>query len=281
MGLWMATALVVGNMIGSGVFLLPAVAGGASARSRCSAGCSRARARYCWRWCSRTWAAPTRETGGPYAYAAGRSATSSASRRPGATGSPPGPATPPSPSSSSATLDRVLARPGHQQPRWRRSSAWPLIWVLTPVNIARRPRVRHRPGGHHGPEVRAAAADRRDRPVLHAQRQLHSVRPHDHAAWPVIGAISAAGHAHAVGVHRPRVGHRAGRGGQGSRADAAARDHLRHASPRPCSTSSRTVAIMGVIPASTLANSNAPFADAARQIFGGLGVRASWSPPSR
>jgi APA family basic amino acid/polyamine antiporter len=29
MGLWMATALVVGNMIGSGVFLLPAATGGA------------------------------------------------------------------------------------------------------------------------------------------------------------------------------------------------------------------------------------------------------------
>ena len=36
-----------------------------------------------------------------------------------------------------------------------------------------------------------------------------------------------------------------------------------------------TVAVMGIIPLSTLADSNAPFADAAQSIFGGAGASGS------
>ena len=70
MGLWMATALVVGNMIGSGVFLPAGLAGRSAGpismlgwvlhRRRRDA--ARARLR-------RTWPARCPRTGGPYAYA--------------------------------------------------------------------------------------------------------------------------------------------------------------------------------------------------------------------
>ena len=46
-----------------------------------------------------------------------------------------------------------------------------------------RTRVRRDAGRHHRAQVRAAAADRRDRPVLHQHRQLHALRPAATAAW--------------------------------------------------------------------------------------------------
>ena len=162
-----------------------------------------------------------------------RSATSSASRRPGATGSPSGPATPRSPSRSSATstvfwpgvgdnnllgalvgIGADLAADGHQHPR--------------------RARGRRRAGRHDGPEVRPAGRHRHRRAVLHRRRQLRAVRAARREPQPALDDRGA----HAVGVHRPRVGDRAGRGGQGSRAHDPARDDHRHRSSRRCSTSS-------------------------------------------
>ena len=93
MGLWMATALVVGNMVGSGIFLLPATLAGTTARSRCSAGCSPAPVRSCWHSCSPTSAARFRGRAALTPMPSARSATSSASRPPGATGSRSGPGT--------------------------------------------------------------------------------------------------------------------------------------------------------------------------------------------
>jgi amino acid transporter len=103
MGLWMATALVVGNMIGSGVFLLPAsLAGtagpisifgwtftgaGAMLLALVFANLGRALPR----------------TGGPYAYAKRAFGDFIGFQTAWATGSPCGPATPRSPWPSSAT----------------------------------------------------------------------------------------------------------------------------------------------------------------------------------
>lgn len=70
MGLWMATALVIGNMVGSGIFLLPA---------------------------------SLASVAGPVSIIGWIFTGIGAMLPPGATGSPPGRATPPSRSRSSAT----------------------------------------------------------------------------------------------------------------------------------------------------------------------------------
>ena len=87
MGLWMATALVIGNMVGSGIFTLPAVlageAGPASILSLALTGAGAMLLALVFANLGR--AHP--KTGGPY-YLARR--LRRASRRPGPTGSPPG-----------------------------------------------------------------------------------------------------------------------------------------------------------------------------------------------
>ena len=176
MGLWMATALVVGNMIGSGVFLLPASLAGTAGpdldarldlhrRGRDPAG---ARVRQPRPRASRAPAVRTPTRGG-------RSATSSASRPPGATGSPSGPATPRSPSPSSATSPSSGRRLGTT------TCSAPLVGIGADLAAhgdqhPRRARERARPGGHDGPEVRPARRDRHHRPVLHRRQQLRAVR---------------------------------------------------------------------------------------------------------
>ena len=69
LGLSMATALVIGNMVGSGVFGLPSSLARGRPDLAARVGDSRAPARSCWRSCSRTSAEPIPQTGGPYAYA--------------------------------------------------------------------------------------------------------------------------------------------------------------------------------------------------------------------
>ena len=97
-----------------------------------------------------------------------------------------------------------LAADGHQHPR--------------------RARGRDRAARHHRPEVRAAGRHRDRRPVLHRRRQLRAVRPERGEPQPAVDDRRA----DAVGLHRPRVGDRAGRRGQGPRADDPARDDHRH-----------------------------------------------------
>ena len=135
LGLSMATALVVGNMVGSGVFGLPSALAaygpdlaarlGVHGRRRNPAGAGVREPR------SSLSAAPA----GRMPTRASPSATSPDSGRRGATGSPPGPATPPSRSSSSATP----ACSGPVSPRTTSSpsrSGSSVIWVLTLLNIA-------------------------------------------------------------------------------------------------------------------------------------------------
>ena len=201
-------------------------------------GDSPAPARSCWRSCSPTSVAPTRRPAARTPTRAAPSATSPGSGRRGATGSPPGPATPPSRSSSSAT--RPCSGPASAPTTCSRSpSASALIWVLTLVNIA---------GVRESGIIQLVTTVLKFVPLLLIGLiglfYMHSgnFSPFDPHHVSLVGPLArdlVRGHADAVGLHRPRVGDRAGRGGQGSRADAAARDDLRHASRPPRCTSSR------------------------------------------
>src|SRR3712207_3234413 len=108
-GLWTATALVVGNMIGSGVFLLPsslaAAAGPVSLVGWVFTGAGAVLLALAFANLGRAFPA----AGGPYATRTRRSAASSASRPPGVTGSRSGRATPRSPWPSSATSGPLAA----------------------------------------------------------------------------------------------------------------------------------------------------------------------------
>ena len=224
MGLWMATALVVGNMVGSGIFTLPAVlageAGPASILALVFTGIGAMLLALVFANLGR--AHP--RTGGPYYFARARSATSSASRRPGPTGSPPGSATPRSPSPSpatSASSGATSTRPTGWRPRRDRRDL-----AVHAGEHPRRPRDGRGPGADDGAEVRAARGDRPRRPLLHRGRQLHAV----HAGRRRLRlAHQRRGDAGALGLHRARVGDRAGRGGQGPREDDSSGDDPRHA----------------------------------------------------
>ena len=186
------------------------------------------------------------------------SATSSASRRRGATGSPPGPATPRSRSSFVSYLSVFWPSLATNNAARLRAGGSSVIWVLTLVNMRGRARVRQCAGRHH----RARSSCRWlligvDRAVLHQRRQLHAASTPPRQPGGPLPRDLVRGHADAVGVHRAGVGHRAGRGGQGPRAHDPARDDLRHRSPRRSLYIIATVAIMGVIPSAKLADSPA------------------------
>ena len=266
LGLSMATALVIGNMVGSGVFGLPsalASVGPISLLAWVITGAGAILLALVFANLGRAYP----QTGGPYVYA----------RR------------------AFGDFAGFWTAWGYWIAAWAGNAAiavifvsyatvfWPSLGTNNLLAFARRPgadlgaharerrrraRVRRHPAGDDGAEVRAGAADRPDRPLLHAQRQLHAVRSAPRQPGGALARDLVRGHAHAVGVHRTRVGDRAGRGGQGSRSARCRARRCSAPSQRPCSTSSPPSSIMGVIPASTLANSNAPFADAARQIFG-------------
>jgi len=103
MGLWMATALVVGNMVGSGVFLLPATlagtAGPVSILAWIFTGAGAILLALVFANLGRAYP----RTGGPYAYARRAFGDFVGFQTAWATGSRSGPATPPSPWRSSPT----------------------------------------------------------------------------------------------------------------------------------------------------------------------------------
>ena len=282
LGLWMATALVIGNMVGSGVFGLPASLASTGPISLLAWGFTGAGAiLLALVFANLGRAYP--QTGGPYAYA----------RR------------------AFGDFAGFWTAWGYWIAAWAGNAAiavifvsyatvfWPslatnnvlafavglaVIWLLTLVNIAGVRESGHRPARDDRAQVRAAAADRRDRPLLHAQRQLHAVRSATTSRSSATGTRSRS---------RPRS--RCGRSSASSRPRSrprrsripSARSRARRCSarsPRPRMYVLATVAIMGVIPAATLAKSNAPFADAAhadlRLVDPRHVARARSSPPS-
>ena len=227
LGLSMATALVIGNMVGSGVFGLPSALAGVGPISLLAWGFTGIGAiLLALVFANLGRAYP--QTGGPYAYtrrafgdfAGLLDGLGLLDRRLGRQRRNRG--------HLRQLRDRVLAEPRHQQrPRVRGRALGDL--AAHARERRGRTRVRRGPARHDGAQVRAAAADRRDRPLLHEQRQLHAVRPEPRLARRPLARDLVRGHAHAVGVPGPRVGHGAGRGGQGPGAHAAARHHVRHA----------------------------------------------------
>src|SRR6478672_6227848 len=155
LGLWMATALVIGNMVGSGVFGLPASlasTGPISLLAWVFTGAGAILLALVFANLGRAYP----ETGGPYAYA----------RR------------------AFGDFAGFWTAWGYWIAAWAGNAAIATIFVsyasvfwpsLATDNVLAR--VRHHPAGHHGAQVRAVAPDRPDRALLHAQRELQSVRP--------------------------------------------------------------------------------------------------------
>ena len=265
MGLWMATALVVGNMIGSGVFLLPAslagTAGPVSMFGWVFTGAGAMLLALVFANLGRALPAHRRPV---RLRASARSATSSASRPPGATGSPSGPATPRSPSRSSATSPCSGPRVGDNNLLGALVGI-ALIWLLTAINIL---------GARESGRVQLVTTVLKFVPLAVIGivglffidgGNYTPFAPHGAELEPAVRGRGA----DAVGVHRPRVGDRAGRGGARI---PSARSRARRSSARSsrrCVYILATVAIMGIIPTDELADSTSPFADAAGQIFGG------------
>ena len=221
MGLWMATALVIGNMIGSGVFLLPAAMAGTAGPVSVVAWLFTGIGAMLLALVFATSGAPTRRPAGRTPTRARPSATSSASRPRGATGSTRGSGTRQSRSPSPATsLSSGAAAPTN----WLAVLvAIALIWILTLVNIL---------GVREAGIVQVVTTILKFVPLLvigvvglffmdsgnfepFALERLRLGHQRRSASDP-------------VGLYRPGVGDRPGRGGQGSRADDPAGDHHRH-----------------------------------------------------
>ena len=228
MGLWMATALVVGNMIGSGVFLLPAaMAGTAGPVSMLGVASSPAIGAILLALVFATLgrAYPTHRR----AVRLRPQGVRRLRRLPDRV----------------ELLDRRLGR--QRRDRVAFVGYLTVFWgdrLEEPARGARRhrahlapdlrqhprrPRGRQRPGRDDRPQVRPAARDRRRRAVLHRRRQLRAL----HASQRLRLGHQRRGPADALGLHRPGVGDRPGRGGQGPRADDPARDDHRHGRRRP------------------------------------------------
>ena len=255
LGLWMATALVIGNMVGSGVFGLPsslASTGPISLLSWVFTGAGAILLALVFANLGRAYP----QTGGPYAYA----------RR------------------AFGDFAGFWTAWGYWIAAWAGNAAiatifvsyasvfWPslgtnnalafalglsVIWLLTLVNIAGVRESGVDPADHDRAQVRAAAADRPHRPVLHAQRQLHALRPQPRLPGRALACDLVRRHADAVGVPRPRIGDHPGRGDQGPERTLP-RATIFGTVVTTAMYVLATVAIMGVIPAATLAHSNAP-----------------------
>ena len=225
MGLWMATALVVGNMVGSGIFTLPAVlageAGPASILALVFTGIGAMLLALVFANLGR--AHP--HTGGPVLLRPAR--VRRLRRLPDGLG----------------LLDRRLGRQRRDRRRLRRLPRR-LLGRRQHDQLAggtrrdrrdlavharehpRRPRDGCGPGADDGAEVRAARRHRPHRPLLHQGRQLHAVHAGRRRLRLAHQRRSDAG---ALGLHRARVGDGAGRGGQGPREDDSSGDDSRHA----------------------------------------------------
>ena len=222
MGLWMATALVVGNMIGSGIFLLPAAMAGTAGPVSIVAWLFTGIGAMLLALVFATLGRAYPKTGGPYVYArkafgdfigfqtawsywinawVGNAAIAIAFAGYLAVFW----------GDASRTGSRARRHLAHLDPHARQHP--------------RRARGRDRPGRDDNPQVRPAARDRRGRPVLHGQ--LGNFEPFTLSSGFDWG-ISAAALADPLGLHRPGIGDRPCRGGQGSRADHPAADRDRH-----------------------------------------------------
>ena len=231
LGLSMATALVIGNMVGSGVFGLPsalASVGPISLLAWVITGAGAILLALVFANLGRAYP----QTGGPYVYA----------RR------------------AFGDFAGFWTAWGYWIAAWAGNAAiavifvsyatvfWPslgtnnvlafavgltLIWALTLVNVA---------GVRESGVISLVTTVLKFVPVLLIGLiglfYMHSgnfspVRPASRQPGGALARDLVRGHAHVVGVHRTRVGDRAGRGGQGSRAHAAARDHVRHRGNHP------------------------------------------------
>ena len=271
MGLWMATALVVGNMVGSGIFTLPAAlsgeAGPASIVALAFTGLGAMLLALVFANLGR--AHP--RTGGPYVLRA--AGVRRLRRLPDRLG----------------LLDRGLGRQRGDRRRVRRLPRR-VLGRRQDVELARGARrgrcdlavhVREHPrrprdglgaGRHDRAQVRAARRDRHHRPLLHRRRELHAVHAGDGgfdwhvnaaatlALWAFIGLESATVPAEEVKDPEKTI-------------------------PRATiiGTLATTalyivalVAIVGVLSQAALAGSSAPFADAANAMWGGTFLGLTW-----
>ena len=225
MGLWMATALVVGNMVGSGIFTLPAIlageAGPASILALVFTGIGAMLLALVFANLGR--AHP--RTGGPYYFA----------RR--AFGDFVGFQTAWAYWIAAWVGNAAIAVAfaGYLGVFWGdvNTTNWlaalvaiGAVWLFTLVNILG---VRETGVAQVVTTVLKfvpLAVIGVDRALLHRGRQLHAV----HARRGRLRlAHQRRGDARALGIHRPRVGDRPGRGGQGPREDDSARHDPRHA----------------------------------------------------
>ena len=174
LGLWMATALVVGNMIGSGVFLLPELAGRLRRRQHRRLAAHRRPGRCCWPWSSPGSAGPTRRPAGPTPTAAG---VRRLRRLPDGLG----------------LLDRhlgrqrghrgrlrqlpggLLGRAGHQRPAGGRGRGGRDLGAHRRQRPRGAPR-RLGPGRDDRPQAGAAGGHRHRRAAVHRRRQLRPVQ---------------------------------------------------------------------------------------------------------
>ncbi len=159
------------------------------------------------------------------------------------------------------------------------------IWLLDVREHPRGARRRDRPGRDDRAEVRAARRDRHHRAVLHPRRATsrRSRRPASARATALLGHHRRDG-PDAVGLHRPRVGDGAGRGGQGSREDHPAGDDLGTARTTLVYIMA-TVAIMGIIPAGRAApvelrSPTPPARSSAASAGASASPSSRWSPRS-
>ena len=262
-GLTSATALIVGSIIGVGIFNLPtslAVYGpislvsmalttvGALALACCSPRCRGG----CRPTAGRT---PTR---GP------RSATRSGSPTPGPTGSPPGRATPRSPSAGSCT-----SRSSSTRATTRSVSVLLVLvglWIPAAINLSGVKNMGIGPGRDDDREVRRAGVHGDGRPVLHQQPRTtrpgtsaaRAPSPRSAAAWP--SPCSATSASRPPPSRPPRC---AIPTGTSPGPPSSAR------SPPPSSTCCRSPPCSASCPPRNSPTATAPFSDAANAMFGG------------
>ena len=262
LGFWMCTALVVGNTIGIGIFLLPA-RWRRMATTPCSAGSSLCSAAWRWRGCSRDWRATCPTPTVPTATSAARSARCRRSWRCGRTGCRCGSPTRRSPSASSATSTRCFRRWCGMPPALQ---ALALLWLFVLINLL---------GVRTGGRVQVVTTALKLLPMLAVAALgvwLLVTHPSSYTAAPADrpGEPGAAdgGLDHRLVRHaRLRVGDGAGRSRARPRPHHPARDHRRHADDGGDLPGGFVVPLL-LIPSDELAASRAPFSDLLDRLVG-------------